>query len=103
MAILGFLSLTGMLIKNAIVLIDEINLQISGGKEKLIAVIDSGASRLMPVSMAALTTALGMAPLVLDAFFVSMAVTIISGLMFATVLTMIFVPVLYTLFFKIKA
>jgi len=53
--------------------------------------------------MAALTTALGMAPLILDAFFISMAVTIIAGLMFATVLTMIFVPVLYTLFFKIKA
>jgi multidrug efflux pump subunit AcrB len=103
MAILGVLSLSGMLIKNAIVLIDEINLQISEGKEKLLAVIDSGASRLTPVGMAASTTALGMAPLVLDAFFVSMAVTIISGLIFASVLTMIFVPVLYTLFFKIKA
>jgi multidrug efflux pump subunit AcrB len=103
MAILGFLSLSGMLIKNAIVLIDEINLQISQGKEKLTAVVDSGASRLMPVGMAASTTALGMAPLILDAFFVSMAVTIIGGLVFASVLTMIFVPVLYTLFFKIKA
>jgi len=57
----------------------------------------------MPVGMAASTTALGMAPLILDAFFVSMAVTIIGGLVFASVLTMIFVPVLYTLFFKIKA
>ncbi len=103
MAILGFLSLSGMLIKNAIVLIDEINLQISEGKNKLEAVIDSGASRLVPVGMAASTTALGMIPLVFDAFFVSMAVTIISGLVFASVLTMIFVPVLYTLFFNIKA
>jgi multidrug efflux pump subunit AcrB len=103
MAILGFLSLAGMLIKNAIVLIDEIDLQISGGKEKLAAIIDSGTSRLMPVGMAASTTALGMAPLILDAFFVSMAVTIISGLVFASVLTMIFVPVLYAIFFKIKA
>ena len=103
MAILGILSLSGMLIKNAIVLIDEINLQISEGKQVLEAVIDSGASRLIPVGMAASTTALGMAPLVLDAFFVSMAVTIIAGLVFASVLTMIFVPVLYTLFFKIKA
>lgn len=103
MAILGFLSLIGMLIKNAIVLIDEINLQVSSGKDKLDAVLDSGANRLMPVGMAASTTALGMAPLVMDAFFVSMAVTIIGGLVFASVLTMIFVPVLYTLFFKINA
>jgi multidrug efflux pump subunit AcrB len=103
MAILGFLSLSGMLIKNAIVLIDEINLQIGGGKEKLAAVLNSGASRLVPVGMAASTTALGMTPLVMDAFFISMAVTIIGGLAFASVLTMIFVPVLYTLFFKIKA
>lgn len=103
MAILGFLSLSGMLIKNAIVLIDEINLQLSLGKEPLAAVLDSGASRLIPVGMAASTTALGMAPLVIDAFFVSMAVTIIAGLVCASVLTMIFVPVLYTLFYKIKA
>jgi len=103
MAILGFLSLSGMLIKNAIVLIDEINLQINEGKDKFTAVMDSGVSRLTPVMMAASTTALGMIPLVLDAFFVSMAVTIISGLVFASVLTMFFVPVLYTLFFKINA
>ena len=102
MALLGLMSLSGMLIKNAIVLIDEINLQIREGKEKLAAVVDSGASRLVPVGMAASTTALGMIPLVLDAFFVSMAVTIIGGLVFASVLTMFFVPVLYTLFFKIK-
>ena len=75
---------------------------ISQGKEKLPAVIDSGASRLMPVGMAASTTALGMAPLVLDAFFISMAVTIIAGLVFASVLTMIFVPVLYAIFFNVK-
>ncbi|MCP3943648.1 MAG: efflux RND transporter permease subunit [Desulfobacteraceae bacterium] len=103
MAILGILSLSGMLIKNAIVLIDEIDLQIGEGKQALKAVVDSSASRLIPVGMAASTTALGMAPLILDAFFISMAVTIIAGLIFASVLTMIFVPVLYTLFFKIKA
>ena len=103
MAILGFLSLTGMLIKNAIVLIDEINLQLRLGEPPLDAVVNSGTSRLIPVGMAASTTALGMTPLVLDAFFVSMAVTIIAGLVFASILTMIFVPVLYTLFYKIKA
>ena len=75
MAILGVLSLTGMLIKNAIVLIDEINLQSSGDKSPIDAVLDSAVSRLRPVAMAAATTILGMAPLFPDAFFVSMAVT----------------------------
>ena len=65
------------------------------------AIVDSGMSRLRPVSMAALTTALGLIPLLLDAFFVSMAVTIIFGLMVATVLTMVVVPVLYAIFFRV--
>jgi multidrug efflux pump subunit AcrB len=102
MALLGLMSLSGMLIKNAIVLIDEINVQLEQGSPPLKAVIDSGVSRLIPVSMAALTTILGMLPLVLDAFFVSMAVTIMFGLGFATVLTLIFVPVLYTILFGIR-
>ncbi len=102
MALLGFLSLAGMMIKNAIVLIDEINTQIATGKEPFQAIVDSGVSRVRPVSMAALTTVLGMIPLVVDAFYVSMAVTIMFGLAFATVLTLIFVPVLYAIFFSIK-
>jgi multidrug efflux pump subunit AcrB len=103
MALLGMLSLSGMLIKNAIVLIDQIDLEIREGKEKFDAVVDSGVSRLRPVSMAAATTILGMIPLFQDAFFVSMAVTIAFGLGFATVLTLIFVPVLYTMFFRIPS
>ena len=99
MALLGFLSLSGMLIKNAVVLIDQISIEITGGKELLPAIVDSGVSRLRPVAMAAATTALGMAPLLLDAFFVAMAVTIIAGLVFATVLTMVVVPVLYAIFY----
>ena len=102
MALLGFLSLTGMLIKNAIVLIDEINLQNTEGKAPITAVLDSAVSRLRPVAMAAATTILGMAPLFPDAFFVSMAVTIAFGLGFATVLTMVVVPVLYSIFYKVK-
>jgi multidrug efflux pump subunit AcrB len=102
MALLGLMSLSGMLIKNAVVLIDQINLETSSGKPPLQAVVDSGVSRLIPVSMAALTTVLGMVPLVQDAFFVSMAVTIMFGLGFATVLTLIFVPVLYSIFFRIR-
>ncbi|MHC4271714.1 MAG: efflux RND transporter permease subunit, partial [Planctomycetota bacterium] len=103
MALLGFLSLSGMLIKNSIVLIDEINVQLASGKEPFQAVVDSGVSRVRPVSMAAATTVLGMIPLLTDAFFVAMAVTIMVGLTFATVLTLIVVPVLYTCFFKIKS
>jgi multidrug efflux pump subunit AcrB len=102
MALLGFLSLSGMLIKNSVVLIDEINVQLAAGKDPYLAVVDSGVSRVRPVSMAAATTVLGMAPLLVDAFFVAMAVTIMVGLTFATVLTLIVVPVLYIVMFKIK-
>jgi len=102
MALLGFLSLTGMLIKNGIVLIDQIDLEINLGKEKLKAVIDSAISRARPVSMAALTTIMGVAPLLFDPFFASMAVLIMFGLAFATLLTLFVIPVLYTLFFSIS-
>jgi multidrug efflux pump subunit AcrB len=102
MALLGFMSLSGMLIKNAIVLIDEIQLQQREGSPAFKAVVDSGVSRLRPVAMAALTTALGMIPLLVDAFFVAMAVTIIAGLMVATVLTMVVLPVIYAVFFRVK-
>lgn len=101
MALLGFLSLTGMLIKNAIVLIDQIDLDIAEGKEKLQAVVDSAISRARPVCLASLTTILGVAPLLFDPFFASMAVLIMSGLAFATMLTLFVVPVLYTVFFRI--
>lgn len=103
MALLGLLSLSGMLIKNGIVLMDQINLEIDSGKTPYQAVFDSGVSRVRPVSMAAITTILGMIPLLFDVFFKSMAVTIMFGLGFATVLTLIVIPVVYCLAFKIKA
>jgi len=103
MSLLGFLSLFGMLIKNAIVLIEEIDIQIETGMDKFEAIVEASLSRLRPVSLAAITTILGMAPLLTDAFFADMAVTIMGGLAFATILTMIAVPVLYSLFYKIKA
>ena len=100
MALLGFLSLTGMLIKNAIVLVDQINIETSAGKSTTDAIVDSGVSRLRPVAMAAATTVLGMIPLVVDAFFVSMAVTVIFGLLVATALTMLVLPVFYAIVFR---
>ncbi|WP_147819778.1 efflux RND transporter permease subunit [Salidesulfovibrio onnuriiensis] len=102
MALLGFLSLTGMLIKNSIVLLDQINLDLEEGKEPMTAVLDASVSRMRPVCMAAITTVLGMIPLIPDVFFVGMAVTIMGGLSFATVLTLVVVPVLYTIFYKVK-
>lgn len=102
MALLGFLSLSGMLIKNAIVLIDQINTEISEGKAQFDAIVDSSLSRLRPILLAALTTILSMIPLLQDIFFSAMAVTIMSGLAFATILTLLLVPVFYAIFFKIK-
>ncbi|GAL05114.1 acriflavin resistance protein [Photobacterium aphoticum] len=102
MALLGFLSLSGMLVKNGIVLLDQIELEIASGKEKYQAVVDAAVSRVRPVCMAAVTTILGMIPLLPDVFFKPMAVTIMFGLGFATVLTLIVVPVLYRLFHHIR-
>ena len=102
-AILGVLSLTGMLIKNAIVLIDETDTQIAEGKARMDAVVDAAVSRMRPVSLGMLTTVLGVTPLIWDPFFKSLAVVIICGLSFATFLTLIVVPVLYAAFFRIGA
>jgi len=103
MALLGFMSLSGMLIKNAIVLIDEINVQRRAEQSDFDAILKAALSRLRPVGLAAATTILGMLPLVPDAFFVSMAVTVMFGLGVATVLTMVVVPTLYALFYRVKA
>jgi len=94
-AILGMLALTGMILKNGIVLIDQVMVELDAGKDTYNAVRDSAISRMRPVAMAAATTVLGMLPLVTDPFFASLAVTFIFGLSFATVLTLVFVPVLY--------
>ncbi|RTZ15607.1 efflux RND transporter permease subunit [Vibrio aquaticus] len=101
MALLGFLSLSGMLLKNGIVLLDQIEIEMKTGKDPYVAVVDAALSRVRPVCMAAITTILGMVPLLPDIFFKPMAVTIMFGLGFATVLTLIVVPVLYRLFHKL--
>ena len=103
MALLGFLSLSGMILKNGIVLIDQIRLELSDGRDPYNAVFHASVSRLRPVAMAAVTTILGMLPLLFDPFFSAMAVVISAGLGFATVLTLGVVPVLYAISHGIKA
>ena len=102
MALLGMLSLSGMIIKNGIVLVEQIKLESDNAESAYQALVDASVSRVRPVSMAAITTMLGMIPLFFDAFFSSMAVTITFGLGFATVLTLIVLPVLYAVFYRIR-
>ncbi|OSP54394.1 efflux RND transporter permease subunit [Pseudoruegeria sp. SK021] len=101
-ALLGLLSLSGMLIKNGIVLVEEIDLTREANPDMPFeeAIVSASTSRLRPVFLAAATTILGMLPLLSDAFFQSMAATIMGGLAFASILTMIAAPVLYYMFFK---
>lgn len=101
-AIVGTLGLIGMLIKNGIVLMDEISQQINSGTDPVTALTDSAQSRLRPVMMASLTTILGMIPLLTDPMFGSLSASIMGGLLFGTLITLLFIPVLYALFFHIK-
>jgi len=102
MSILGALSLVGLLIKNAIVLLEEIDQQIDSGTARFTALLESGVSRLRPVVLAAATTILGLLPLLGDVFFVNMAITMMAGLGFASLLTMFVVPTLYALPFRVR-
>jgi multidrug efflux pump subunit AcrB len=102
MALLGVIALGGEQIKNSIVLVDEIYTQRGDlGKHPYTAVVDASVSRLRPVLLVAVTTVLGMIPLLQEPFFVAMAATIMFGLAFACVLTMIVVPVLYSIAFSV--
>ena len=100
--IAGWLGLLGMIIKNVIVLIDEVNIQQKAGVEPYTAVIEATVSRARPVLMAALTTVFGSIPLLFDIVFGGMAATIVFGLSFATLLTLFVTPALYTVFYKIS-
>ena len=91
-----------MMIKNAIVLLDQVKLELEAGKTPYEAVVDSALSRLRPVVLAAATTVLGVIPLLQDVFWVGMAITIMAGLTFGTILTMIVVPTFYCIFYKVK-
>lgn len=103
MAIIGLMGLIGMMVKNAIVLVDEINrLQT---EEKMVpyqAVVEATVSRVRPVLMASLTTIVGMIPLISDPMYCSMAITIMGGLAVGTVITLILLPIFYTVLFRIQ-
>lgn len=101
-AIVGALGLVGMMIKNGVVLVDEVNIQIRSGKEPFLALLDASSSRLRPVLLAAMTTILGMIPLVNDDMFGALAVTIMGGLFIGTIITLVILPVLYALFYRIR-
>jgi len=102
MAIIGSFGLMGMIVKNAIVLLDEAEMLIAGGVEKYHALINATISRTRPVLLASFTTILGMIPLLGDPMYASMAVAIISGLLVGTLITLIFVPILYAAFYGVK-
>jgi multidrug efflux pump subunit AcrB len=102
-ALLGAMSLAGMMVKNAIVLLDEVNANRAAGKTPYESVVDAAQSRLRPVFLAAATTVLGVIPLLPDVFWVGLAVTIMAGLTIGTAFTMVVVPVLYATFYRIAA
>ena len=101
-AIVGALGLVGMMLKNGIVLVDEIRLQLASGKDSKTALIEASKTRLRPVTMASLTTILGMVPLLFDDMFSAMAATIMGGLLAGTIIVLVIIPVLYLLFFRSK-
>ena len=102
-ALLGAMSLSGMMIKNSVVLLDQVNLELEAGKTPYQAVVDASLSRVRPVALAAATTVLGVVPLLQDAFWTGMAVTVMAGLTFGTILTMVLVPVLYATLYRIPS
>ena len=101
-ALLGAMSLSGMMIKNAVVLLDQVNLNLTGGMAPYPAIVEAAVSRLRPVVLAAATTVLGVVPLLGDVFWVGLSVTLMAGLSFGTVLTMVLVPVLYTIVYRVS-
>ncbi len=101
-ALLGAMSLSGMMIKNAIVLFDQIDLELAAGKSAHRAIVDSAVSRTRPVLLTAATTVLGVVPLLPDVFFRALAVTIMGGLAVGAVLTLVLIPVLYAIFYRVE-
>ena len=101
-ALLGLIALAGMIMRNTVILVDQIDHDIAAGHARYRAVIDATVRRARPVALTALAAILGMIPLAGSAFWGPMAITIMGGLMAATVLTLIVVPALYAMWFKVR-
>jgi multidrug efflux pump subunit AcrB len=97
--ILGILALLGMISKNAVILISQIDAERAQGKEPWEAVVDASSSRFRPIMLTAVSTVLGMIPIAPTVFWGPMAVAIMGGLLVATVLTLVFLPTLYVTWF----
>jgi multidrug efflux pump subunit AcrB len=102
-ALLGAMSLAGMMIKNSVVLLDQVNINIADGLQSYDALLEAAVSRLRPVMLAAATTVLGVIPLLQDVFWLGLAITLMAGLTFGSILTMVLVPVLYATVFRLDA
>ena len=102
-ALLGAMSLAGMMIKNAIVLLDQVDINLEQGRAPYDALVEAAVSRLSPVVLAAATTVLGVIPLLQDPFWIGLAVTVMAGLTFGTLVTMVLVPVLYATLYRLRA
>ncbi len=102
LALLGAMGVGGMMVKNSIVLLEEVHHNLAHGKSPYDSLIDGAVSRLTPVLLAAGMTVLGVTPLLQDAFWVGLAATLMSGLAFGAVVTMVMVPVLYATLSRIK-
>ena len=104
MTILGVISLAGIVINNAIVLIDRIQIELEEGKEMHFAIIDAAKQRMRPILVTTVTTVGGMLPLWIshDPMFETLAIAVIFGLVFATIITLLFVPVLYSILYRVK-
>ena len=102
MALVGAMSLLGMMVRNGVVLMDQIDEELKKGDAPYNAIVDASVERMRPVSVAALTVIVGMIPLLQDPLFDSMATAIMFGLIFATALTLYVVPIFYSILFRIK-
>jgi multidrug efflux pump len=101
-ALLGLIALAGMIMRNTVILVDQIDHDIAAGHSRYDAILDATVRRARPVVLTALAAILGMIPLARSIFWGPMAITIMGGLLVATVLTLLVVPALYALWFRVK-
>jgi multidrug efflux pump len=101
-ALLGLIALAGMIMRNTVILVDQIERDIAAGHSRYRAIVDATVRRARPVALTALAAILGMIPLATNIFWGPMAITIMGGLFVATVLTLLVVPSLYALWFRVR-